>query len=263
MFNSESLSSFFDSVILKGNLFEGQYQFVLASLSSINLSLWNDYRTDDAWVDFDFSNYFEKFKKVIESFKDSKRLWIWGAGTKGVLFLKHLCDCDEDVFKTVVGVVDVNPKKQNHFTPSTLIKIDSPESFFEESLNGDTVVVVNEQILGKPTNAGDASRMLHLLSGRHHEVVTGVTVIGLPLVGQERLRLTNFTTTRVKMAALSESEIEWYISTGEPLGKAGAYAIQGLASRFITHIEGSYSNVVGLPIFLLYSMLKKVISVTT
>ena len=142
-FNSESLSSFFDSVILNGNLFEGQYQFVLASLSSINLSLWNDYRTDDAWVDFHFSNYFEKFKKVIESFKDSKRLWIWGGGTKGVLFLKHLCDCDEDVFKTVVGVVDVNPKKQNHFTPSTLIKIDSPESFFEESLNGDTVVVVN------------------------------------------------------------------------------------------------------------------------
>jgi septum formation protein len=130
-------------------------------------------------------------------------------------------------------------------------------------VGADTVVVVNEQILGKPTNAGDASRMLHLLSGRHHEVVTGVTVIGLPLVGQERLRLTNFTTTRVKMAALSESEIEWYISTGEPLGKAGAYAIQGLASRFITHIEGSYSNVVGLPIFLLYSMLKKVISVTT
>lgn len=130
-------------------------------------------------------------------------------------------------------------------------------------VGADTVVVVNEQILGKPTNAGDASRMLHLLSGRHHEVVTGVTVIGLPLVGQERLRLTNFTTTRVKMAALSESEIEWYISTGEPLGKAGAYAIQGLASRFITHIEGSYSNVVGLPIFLLYSMLKKVISITT
>ena len=130
-------------------------------------------------------------------------------------------------------------------------------------VGADTVVVVNEQILGKPTNAGDASRMLHLLSGRHHEVVTGVTVIGLPLVGQERLRLTSFTTTRVKMAALSESEIEWYISTGEPLGKAGAYAIQGLASRFITHIEGSYSNVVGLPIFLLYSMLKKVISVTT
>ncbi len=130
-------------------------------------------------------------------------------------------------------------------------------------LGADTIVVVNKQILGKPINAGDASRMLHLLSGRHHEVVTGITVIGPPLVGQERLRLTSFTTTRVEMVALSESEIEWYVSTGEPLDKAGAYAIQGLASRFITHIEGSYSNVVGLPISLVYSMLKKVISVTS
>ena len=130
-------------------------------------------------------------------------------------------------------------------------------------LGADTIVVVNKQILGKPINAGDASRMLHLLSGRHHEVLTGITVIGPPLVGQERLRLTSFTATRVEMAVLSESEIEWYVSTGEPLDKAGAYAIQGLASRFITHIEGSYSNVVGLPIFLLYSMLKKVISITS
>jgi septum formation protein len=130
-------------------------------------------------------------------------------------------------------------------------------------LGADTIVVVNKQILGKPINAGDASRMLHLLSGRHHEVVTGITVIGPPLVGQERLRLTSFTTTRVEMAVLSESEIEWYVSTGEPLDKAGAYAIQGLASRFITHIEGSHSNVVGLPISLVYSMLKKVISITS
>ena len=130
-------------------------------------------------------------------------------------------------------------------------------------LGADTIVVVNKQILGKPINAGDASRMLHLLSGRHHEVVTGITVIGPPLVGQERLRLTSFTTTRVEMAVLSESEIEWYVSTGEPLDKAGAYAIQGLASRFIRHIEGSHSNVVGLPISLVYSMLKKVISITS
>ena len=130
-------------------------------------------------------------------------------------------------------------------------------------VGADTVVVVNEEILGKPTNAGDASRMLHLLSGRHHDVVTGLTVIGPPLAQQERLRLTSFTTTRVKMATLSEPEIEWYIATGEPLDKAGAYAIQGVASRFITHIEGSYTNVVGLPISLVYSMLKKVISVTS
>jgi septum formation protein len=130
-------------------------------------------------------------------------------------------------------------------------------------LGADTIVVVNKQILGKPINAGDASRMLHLLSGRHHEVLTGITVIGPPLVGQERLRLTSFTATRVEMAVLSESEIEWYVSTGEPLDKAGAYAIQGLASRFIRHIEGSHSNVVGLPISLVYSMLKKVISLTS
>ena len=130
-------------------------------------------------------------------------------------------------------------------------------------LGADTIVVVNKQILGKPINAGDASRMLHLLSGRHHEVLTGITVIGPPLVGQERLRLASFTATRVEMAVLSESEIELYVSTGEPLDKAGAYAIQGLASRFIRHIEGSHSNVVGLPISLVYSMLKKVISLTS
>jgi septum formation protein len=119
-------------------------------------------------------------------------------------------------------------------------------------LAADTVVVVRDRILGKPLDDGDAAAMLRRLSGRAHKVMTGLT-----LVRRERLD-TRLAVTIVQFAALSDEEIAWYVASGEPFDKAGAYAVQGLASRFVTRIEGSYSNVVGLPVALLYEMLREV-----
>ena len=117
-------------------------------------------------------------------------------------------------------------------------------------LAADTSVVVDRQVLGKPTDAADARHMLRLLSGRAHDVITGIAL------ASDRGIDVRTDTTRVEFADLSDEEIQWYIATGEPTDKAGAYGIQGLASRFVTRIEGSYSNVVGLPIALVYAMLK-------
>jgi septum formation protein len=117
-------------------------------------------------------------------------------------------------------------------------------------VGADTTVVVHGDALAKPVDAADARRMLRLLSGRTHDVLTGVCV------SRTGRRLVHVETTRVRMAQLTEGEIEWYISTAEPFDKAGAYAVQGLASRFITGIDGSYSNVVGLPISNVYDLLK-------
>jgi septum formation protein len=117
-------------------------------------------------------------------------------------------------------------------------------------LAADTTVVIEREMLGKPLDDQDAKRMLRLLSGRCHDVVTGVTV----RVGAEMT--TRVISTLVEFAQLTEHEIDWYVATGEPRDKAGAYAIQGYASRFVTRITGSYSNVVGLPIALVYEMLK-------
>jgi septum formation protein len=151
-------------------------------------------------------------------------------------------------------------------------------------LGADTIVVVDDTMLGKPRDADDAARMLRLLSGRTHAVITGVCIIG-PVAGS-RLRAgdkaktqtarlpgrldetlttgarqletaferTASETTLVTMCELSDDEIRDYIATGEPMDKAGAYAIQGIASRWIPRIEGDYSNVVGLPVALVYAM---------
>ena len=118
-------------------------------------------------------------------------------------------------------------------------------------LGADTVVVVDGLILGKPIDGADATRMLRLLSGRSHEVTTGVCLIGLSVqdVRSE--------TTRVSMAALSDDDIREYVASGEPMDKAGAYAIQGRASRWIPRIEGDYANVVGLPVALVYRILRE------
>ena len=118
----------------------------------------------------------------------------------------------------------------------------------------DTVVVVGDAILGKPVDRDDAKRMLRLLSGRAHEVLTAVSHSrsqGSPTL-ETRLALTT-----VEIALLSETDIEWYVATGEPDDKAGAYAIQGHASRFITRIAGSYSNVVGLPVAAVYDLCRQ------
>ena len=118
-------------------------------------------------------------------------------------------------------------------------------------LGADTTVVIDGEALAKPVDAVDASRMLRLLSGRDHEVLTGVC-----LSGQGRC-LVHVETTCVRMSRLCDEEIKWYVSTGEPFDKAGAYAVQGLASRFVERIDGSYSNVVGLPISRVYALLKE------
>jgi septum formation protein len=119
-------------------------------------------------------------------------------------------------------------------------------------LAADTVVVVDHHTLGKPADREDATRMLHLLSGRTHQVITAVAC------GSDGDVDTRVETTTVEFAPLSAAEIDWYVDSGEPFDKAGAYAIQGLASRFVRQIAGSYSNVVGLPLALVYEMLRRV-----
>jgi len=117
-------------------------------------------------------------------------------------------------------------------------------------LAADTAVVVDEHVLGKPQDDADAVRMLRMLSGRSHQVLTAVSVFHPGQIVDTRID-----TTTVEFASLSDTDIRWYVSSGEPMDKAGAYAVQGLASRFVTRIEGSYSNVVGLPVALVYQML--------
>ena len=119
-------------------------------------------------------------------------------------------------------------------------------------LAADTIVVTNGQILGKPASLSDAAQMLSKLSGRTHRVMTGVCLVLAP----RRILALEHETTRVRFRKLSAAEIRDYLRSGEPFDKAGAYAIQGLASKFVTRIEGCFFNVVGLPVPLVYEMLK-------
>jgi septum formation protein len=118
-------------------------------------------------------------------------------------------------------------------------------------LGADTIVVADEHLLEKPRDAEDAARMLRLLSGRAHQVVTGVCLMSAGFVQTEA------EITEVRFSSLSESEIANYVATGEPMDKAGAYAIQGVASRWVERIDGCYFNVVGLPLPHVYRMLRR------
>lgn len=131
-------------------------------------------------------------------------------------------------------------------------------------LGADTTVVSGNEILNKPIDAADAIRMLRMLSGRTHQVITGVCVITPATRDQMRTESREMRTelirsesTLVTFAQINEQDIAYYVSTGEPMDKAGAYGIQGLASRWIPRIEGDYFNVVGLPIALVYCMLRE------
>lgn len=125
-------------------------------------------------------------------------------------------------------------------------------------LGADTIVVVDGSILGKPCDAEDAARMLRLLSGRSHQVTTGVCLIGSEENGRvERFEDVRSETTTVYFQPLSEGDIAFYVAHGEPMDKAGAYAIQGIASRWIPRLEGCYFNVVGLPVPLVWQMLRE------
>ena len=121
-------------------------------------------------------------------------------------------------------------------------------------LGADTTVVVDDEILGKPRDDDEAAAMLRRLAGRHHEVLTGVSIRqGAHEVGRVE-------STAVWFSVLTKEDIAWYVASGEGRDKAGAYAIQGLASRFIPRIEGSYANVVGLPVAVVAELLRSVLA---
>jgi septum formation protein len=123
-----------------------------------------------------------------------------------------------------------------------------PQSYV---LGADTIVVLRGEVLGKPIDHADAARMLRLLSGRAHEVTTAVSLIATGTLAETRA-----STTKVYFREIAEAEIQQYVAGGEPMDKAGAYAIQGGASRWTDRIEGEFSNVVGLPLSLVTEMLK-------
>jgi septum formation protein len=144
---------------------------------------------------------------------------------------------DEDPREYVVRVARTKAGHARLGDPGTVV------------LSADTVVVARGRVMGKPADAGEAESMLRILSGIVHDVHTGVC-----LRSAREIR-TDIVTTRVSFLPLTDEEIAWYVSTGEPLDKAGAYGIQGRASRFINWIDGSWSNVVGLPIATVYRLL--------
>ncbi len=122
-------------------------------------------------------------------------------------------------------------------------------------IGADTVVVLDGKIMGKPQNQEEACEMLELLQGREHSVYTGVALLK---VEKNEIREKLFSQeTRVRLYPMSKEEIQWYVSTGEPMDKAGAYGIQGLCARFIERIHGDYNNVVGLPVGQLYQEIKE------
>ena len=143
------------------------------------------------------------------------------------------------------------------------VAVQYPQSYV---LGADTIVVVDGEVLGKPKDREDAARMLRVLSGRGHEVTTAVSVVvpgtvapsvvAPSVVAPGTLVETRASTTKVYFRELSEDEIQRYVAGGEPMDKAGAYAIQGGASRWTDRIEGEFSNVVGLPLSLVTDMLR-------
>ena len=159
----------------------------------------------------------------------------------------------------IVHPADVVEARRSGETPKVFAERTAQEkalavqSLFPKSqiLGADTVVIVDEEVLGKPRDQEDAVRMLRMLSGRRHAVTTGVCLVGAGFSD------TRSETTLVEFSELTDAEIRDYVATGEPMDKAGAYAIQGIASRWIPRIEGDYSNVVGLPVSLVWRILRE------
>jgi septum formation protein len=152
-------------------------------------------------------------------------------------------------FKIVVPRVEEQPEKgeePGHF--AWRLAVDKARHVMSRVpgrsivIAADTIVVLGKTILGKPRNAADARRMLKMLSGREHEVITGVCVMS------GRKKRSFVTSTDVEFKRLTQPEIDFYIASGEPMDKAGAYAIQGIGSFLVRKIRGSYTNVVGLPV---------------
>jgi len=159
-----------------------------------------------------------------------------------------------------VIVADIDETRYDGEAPTdyvrrlSLAKATVVASKIEEGLvlGADTTVAIDNHILEKPIDDEDARRMLRLLSGRWHEVLTAVALVRH---GHERDPVVAVETTKVRFAELSDDEIDWYVSTGEPLDKAGAYGIQEKAALFIEEIQGDYFNVMGLPVRLVYKLI--------
>jgi septum formation protein len=130
-----------------------------------------------------------------------------------------------------------------------------PASDDEIVLAADTIVVLDHEIMGKPKDAADAARMLRALAGQRHEVITAIC-LRRRVEGEVEVE-TDMASTSVWFTPLSDAEIADYVASGEPMDKAGAYGIQGLASKFVDRIDGSYTNVVGLPVALTYRRLRE------
>ncbi|MGI8640851.1 MAG: Maf family protein [Pyrinomonadaceae bacterium] len=166
-------------------------------------------------------------------------------------FEKQVADVDETEF--------INEHPPDYVQRLAKAKAVAVAGKFENAfiLGADTIVVIDEKIIGKPKDVEDASRMLNLLSGRWHEVLTGVAIIEVQSPKskvQSQKSVVGIQRTRVKFAAMTDEEIEFLVEKGEPLDKAGAYAVQAQAALFIEEIKGDYWNVVGLPINLVYKM---------
>jgi len=156
-------------------------------------------------------------------------------------------ECIENIYEPQSIVIELSKRKLEGVI-SQLSKNKLFESI-DAIITADTIVWMNGEIFGKPKNEMEAKTMLRKLSGNWHKVFTGVCV------KIEDDEILFFEETKVKFKELSEFEIDYYISTGEPLDKAGAYAIQGLGGVFVERIEGDYSNVIGLPISKLWQIL--------
>ncbi|MEP7341007.1 MAG: Maf family protein [Acidobacteriota bacterium] len=181
-----------------------------------------------------------KEKKLILASASPRRSELLRAA--GIEFTVRVADIDESVL--------TGESPEEYVLRLAREKAQAVAQAGEWVLGADTTVVVNGEIVAKPVDADDARRMLQMLSGQWHEVLTGVSLIGGGQV------LSEVAVTRVKFAELTDAEIDWYVATGEPMDKAGAYGIQGYASRFVESIEGSYSNVVGLPVQMVYRMMR-------
>ncbi len=162
-------------------------------------------------------------------------------------FTKDVADIDETEFQ--------GEKAEDYVQRLAREKAEAVGAKYENAivLGADTTVVIDNQIIGKPVDFDDARRMIKMLSGNWHEVLTGVALIKIT---NYELRMTNvgIQKTRVKFVKMTDEEIEFLVNFGEPLDKAGGYAVQAQAALFIEKIEGDYWNVVGLPISLVYKL---------
>lgn len=172
----------------------------------------------------------------------------------GWQFTKQVADVDESVRQ------DETP--ENYVRRLAREKAEAVAALHENALilGADTTVVINDEIIGKPSDLNDARVMLKKLSGNWHEVLTGVALVKVAaadgLTPQFETRIA-FERTRVKFAGMNDEEIEFLVEKGEPLDKAGAYAVQAQAALFIEGIEGDYWNVVGLPVHLVYELMRE------